>query len=98
MPVQNTADEGRNEGDTGFGTSHSLTKTEQESEVTVDLFITLEFTGSLDTLPGRCDFNENAFLGNANGLIKFDQVSGLHRRRSHVQRLWKKEIGATYGP
>lgn len=52
VPVQNTADEGRDEGDIGLGTSNSLAKTEQESEVTVDLIVALEFTSSLDTLPG----------------------------------------------
>jgi len=52
VPVQNTADEGRDEGDISLGTSNSLAKTEQESEVTVDLIVALEFTSSLDTLPG----------------------------------------------
>jgi len=86
VPVQNAADEGRNESDTSFGTSHSLTETEQESKVAMDLLITLKFTGSLDTLPGRCDLNENAFLGDANGLVKFDQVSGLNLGGFFIER------------
>ena len=71
-------------GDTSLGASHSLTEAEQEGEVAVDLFIMLEFTGGLDTLPGRRDFDENAFLGDANGLVKFDQVPDLYRRTFHV--------------
>ena len=41
VPVQDTADEGRNESNASFGTSDSLAETEQESEVAMDLFITL---------------------------------------------------------
>ena len=88
VPVQDTADEGRNEGDTSFGASYGLAETEQEGEVAVNVFIALEFTGSLDTLPGRCDLNENAFLGDADGFIKLDQVSGLCIGKTfHVGRL-----------
>jgi hypothetical protein len=97
VPIQNTANEGRNEGDTSFGTSHSLTETEQKSKVAMDLFITLEFTGSLDTLPGRRDLNENAFLGDTNGFVKLDQVSGLYRNTFQVEMV-QEEIGTTCKP
>lgn len=98
VPVQNTADEGRDEGDTGLSTSHSLAKAEQESEIAVDLVVAFEFTASLDTLPGGSDLDENAFLADADGLVELDQVSGLCRGTCHVGNLSEREIGATCVP
>jgi len=86
VPVQNTADEGRDEGDTSLSTSNSLAETKQECKVAVDLVVTLEFTGSLDTLPGGSDLDENAFLGDADGLVKLDQVLGLSLSGLFIER------------
>ena len=66
VPVQDTTDEGRDKGDTSLSTSNGLAETKQESEVAVDLIIALEFTGSLNTLPGGSNFDEDAFLGDTN--------------------------------
>jgi hypothetical protein len=85
VPVQNTADEGRDEGYICLSASNSLAKAEQESEVTVDLVVTFEFTGSLDTFPGRSDFDENTFLGYTDGLVKLDKVLGLDQREFNVE-------------
>ena len=90
VPVQNTADEGRDEGDAGLSTSDSLAETEQESEIAVNLLVALEFASSLDTLPGRGDLDENAFLRDANGLVELDQVPGLCRRTFHVRDLFEE--------
>ena len=78
VPVQDAADEGRDESNTSLGTSNSLAETEQEGEVAVDLVVTLEFTGSLDTLPGGGDLDQDAFLGDSDGLVELDQLFGLH--------------------
>ena len=72
VPVQNTTDEGRDKGDISLGTSNSLAKTEQESEVTVDLVVALEFTSGLNTLPGGSNLDENAFLRYADGVVELD--------------------------
>jgi len=98
VPVQNTPDEGRDEGGASLGASNGLTETEQESEVAVDLVITLEFTGGLDTLPAGSDLDENTFLGDPDGLVELDQVPGLHQGTSLVKRLLEREIGATCVP
>ena len=98
VPVQNTANEGRDESDTSLGASNSLTETEQESEVAVDPVVTLELTGSLDTLPGGSDLDENAFLGDTDRLVEFDQVLGLYRGTFHVENVSEREIGATCVP
>jgi len=78
IPVQNAANEGRDESDTSLGTSNSLAEAEQEGEVAVDLVVTLEFTGSLDTLPAGSDLDEDAFLGDPNRFVELDQVFGLY--------------------
>lgn len=98
VPVQNTANEGRDEGDIGLSTSDSLAETEQKSEVAVNLFFALEFTGSLDTLPAGSDLDENAFLGDANGLVELDQVPGLCRRTFHVECLFEGETNTSCAP
>ena len=98
VPVQNTADEGRDEGDISLGTSNSLAKTEQESEVAVDLIVALEFTSSLDTLPGGSNLDENAFLRDADGLVELDQVPGLRRGAFRIKSLRERAIGATCEP
>lgn len=87
VPVQNTTDEGRDEGDTSLSTSHGLAKTEQEGEIAVDLVVAFEFTGSLDTLPGGGDLDENAFLADTNGLVELDQVPRLIRGTCHVGKV-----------
>jgi hypothetical protein len=57
-----TTNEGRDEGDTCLSASDSLAETEKKGQVAVDVVITLEFTSSLDTLPRRCDFDENTLV------------------------------------
>jgi len=98
VPIQNTADEGRDEGNASLSASNSLAETEQEGEVAVDLIITLKFTSSLDTLPGGGDLDENAFLGDADRIIEPDQVLGLHRGTFHVKSWPEREIGITHKP
>ena len=98
VPVQNTADEGRDESDTSLGASNSLAEPEQESEVAVDLFVALEFTSSLDTLPAGSDLDENAFLGDADGLVELDQVPSLHRGMFHIRNASEQKIGAMCVP
>ena len=41
VPIQNTTNKRRDESDASLGTSNSLSETEQEGEVTVDLVVTL---------------------------------------------------------
>jgi hypothetical protein len=98
VPVQNTTNEGRDESDTSLGASHSLAETEQESKVAVDLVVALEFTSGLDTLPGGSNLDENAILGDADGLVELDQVPGLYRGTSRVKSAPEREIGVMRVP
>jgi hypothetical protein len=76
VPVEDTADEGRNEGGTGLGTSNRLTEAKEESEVAVDTLL-LEFACSLDTLPGGRDLDQDAILGNTKRIVKCNEGLGF---------------------
>jgi len=77
VPVEDATDERRDEGDAGLSAGNGLSETEEEGEVAVDLVLSLELAGSLDSLPGGSDLDENAVLGNSNRLVKSDQGLGL---------------------
>jgi hypothetical protein len=62
VPIQDTADEGRDEESTSFSSSDGLGLGEQESEVGVDAVVALQNTSCLNTFPGRCDLNQDARL------------------------------------
>jgi hypothetical protein len=72
-----TTNEGRDEGDTCLSASDSLAETEKKGQVAVDVVITLEFTSSLDTLPRRCDFDENTLLFDTNRLVEGNELLSL---------------------
>lgn len=76
-PVHDSADEGRDEGDTSLGASDGLTETEEEGEVAVDVELLLEVSSGLDSLPGGGDLDEDSVLGNTDGLVESDQSFGL---------------------
>lgn len=77
VPVQDSADERRDQGDLGFGTGDGLDEGEQQGQVTVDTVFLLQFLGGLDTFPGRGDLDEDSFLGDALGLVHVDDGKGL---------------------
>ena len=76
MPTY-TADEGRNQSDTGLGASNSLSETKEESEVAMDSVVALELAGSLDALPCGRNFDQDSLLLDANRLVKGNELLGL---------------------
>lgn len=80
-----TTDEGRDEGDTCLSASNSLAETEKKGQVAVDVVITLEFTSGLDTLPCRCDFDENTLLLDTNRLVEGNELLSLRIDRIRTQ-------------
>ena len=72
-----TADEWGDQGDTGLGASNSLSETEEESEVAVNVVLSLKLAGSLDTLPCGRNLDKNAVLGDADRLVESDELLGL---------------------
>lgn len=69
-PIQDAADEGGDEEGVGLGGGDGLGEGEHEGQVAVDVVLLLEDLGGLDTLPGRGDLDQNAVLGDANGLVE----------------------------
>jgi hypothetical protein len=52
VPIEDTADERRDEEGTSLSSSNSLNKREHESQVAVDAVLGLQDVCGLDTLPG----------------------------------------------
>lgn len=71
-PIQDAADEGGDEEGTGLGGGDGLGKGEHEGQVAVDAVLALENFGGLDTLPGGGNLDQNAVLGDTDGLVKLD--------------------------
>lgn len=77
VPVEDTADEGRDEVGTGLGAGDGLDEGEHEGQVAVDAVLGLQDVGGLDALPGGGDLDEDALLGDADLLVEVDDVQGL---------------------
>lgn len=76
-PIEDTANKGGDESGLGLGSSNGLDKGEKQSQVNVDAVLGLKLTGSLDTLPGRGNLDENSVLLNTLGLVKINDLKGL---------------------
>lgn len=69
VPVKDTTDEGGDEESTGLGGGDGLDEREHESEVAVNAVLGLEDVGSLDSLVGGGNLDQDARLVNALGLV-----------------------------
>ena len=93
VEVKNSANEGRDKGDVGLSASNSLGKTEEERQVAVDVVVTLELAGSLDTLPSGGNLDQDALPLDANRLVKCDKVLGLGNSSLLVERKTGVNLG-----
>jgi hypothetical protein len=86
VPIQDTADEGRDEESTSLSSSNSLDEREHKSQVAVDAVLGLQDVSGLDTLPGRGDLDENAVLGDTSLLVQLFKLAlfGNFLSRIHV--------------
>lgn len=73
VPVEDTANEGRDQIGTGLGGGDGLDEGEHEGEVAVDAVLRLQLAGGLDALPGGGDLDENAVLGDAHLLVQLSK-------------------------
>lgn len=92
VPVENTADEGRDEESTGLSGGNGLDQREHEGQVAVDAVLGLQDVRSLDTLPGRGDLDENTVLGDTNGLVELVIVSSQFQSRRHHNRPYLDDV------
>lgn len=87
VPIQNSTDKGRDEGNTGLGAGDGLCESEEEGEVAVDTVVSLELSGGLNTFPRRSDLDENSVLVDSELLVERNQLVGLSCRNvSGLQR------------
>lgn len=70
VPVENSADEGRDQVSTSLGGSDGLNQREHEGQVAVDTVLGLQDVGCLDTFPGRGDLDQDSVLLDADGLVE----------------------------
>lgn len=75
VPVEDTADEWRNEVGTGLGGGNGLWHTEHEGQVAVDAVLGLENVGGLDTFPGGSDLDQDTVLADTLLLVELCGVS-----------------------
>jgi hypothetical protein len=89
VPIEDTSDERRDEGDLGLSARDGLFEAEEQREVAMDVILLLELTRGLDTLPGRGNLDEDALLGDSDLLVEGDQVLGLpsHTRYNYQLRM-----------
>lgn len=83
---------GRNEGDTCLSASNGLTETEEKREIAVNAVVPFEFTRCLDTLPRRCDLDEDTLLLDTDRFVQGNELFGLDdekesRQHQHVCRI-----------
>ena len=76
VPVENAANERRDEFNTAFCAGDRLSERKQEREVAVDALF-LELFGGFDAFPGGSDFDQDPFAANACLFIKVDDVFRL---------------------
>lgn len=74
VPVEDAADEGRNQEGAGFGCGDSLRQGEEECQIAVDLVFALQDVGGLDAFPGRGEFDEDTGFVNADGFVELSTV------------------------
>ncbi len=70
VPVEDAANEGRDEEAAGFSGGNGLRKGEHESQVAVDAMLGLQHLGGFDTFPCRGELDENAGLVDTNGFVE----------------------------
>lgn len=75
VPVEDAANEGRDEVGASLSGGNGLDKREHEGKVGVDAVLRLEDLGGLDALPCGRDLDEDALLVNANLLVELRRLA-----------------------
>ena len=92
VPVKDTTNEGRNQEGAGLSGSDGLDDREEEGQVAVDAVLGLQNVGSLDTLPGGGDLDQDTVLGDAVLLVQLfkEQTScqQVFSPRCHAKELF----------
>lgn len=92
-PIKDATNERRDEESTGLSSSDGLDGREHERQVAVDAVLGLQDLGSLDTLVGGSDLDENAALIDAELLVQVNDVQSLADRLLGVVREGSVDFG-----
>jgi len=65
VPVQDTANEGRDQEGARFGSGDCLGKREHQSQIAIDTVLLLQDLGRFDAFPSRSELDEDSLLANA---------------------------------
>lgn len=74
VPVQDTANERRDEESTSLGCGNGLGQREHEGQVAVHTMFRLQYMGCLDTLPCRSELNQDTRLVDADVFVELENV------------------------
>jgi hypothetical protein len=75
--MTHSSDKRRNQSHASLRTRNGLAEAEEKGEVAVNVFVTLELSGGLNTFPGRCDLDQHTFPLDSNGFVKRNELFGL---------------------
>ena len=92
-----TTNKRRNESHTSFGASNRLAETEEKRQVAMNAVVPFEFTRSLDTLPRRCDLDEDTLLLDTNGFVKGNKLLRLDVMRTIISTLAELRVSRDPG-
>lgn len=70
VPIEDATDKGRDEESTSFGSGDSLRQREQKCKIAVNAVVFLQNLGSLYSLPGWGQLDQNSILADANFFIE----------------------------
>ena len=85
VPVENAANEGRDQRDLGFSASNGLMHPKKERQIAVNAFLFERFS-STDPFPGRGDLDQDALPWDALAFILRNDFSPLQNRCLGVER------------
>ena len=97
VPVENAADEGRDQKHAGLRAGLGLGLGEQEREIAVDAFLLEDLRGA-DALPGRRDLDQDALAPDAALLVGLDDARGLFRASPRCRRTDPHPLRSRRGP
>ena len=92
MPIEDAADEGRDQEHRRVGAGRRLGQREQQGQIAVDM-LALEGFGRSDAFEGRGDLDQDAVTGDAAGLIRRDHGAGLVDGRTGVEGKIRIDLG-----
>ena len=92
MPVEDAADEGRDQEDAGLGAGDGLREREQQRQVAVDAFV-LQQLGGADAFPGRGDLDQDALAADAGSVVELRSAGAPWRSSPRCRR----RVGIDFG-